>query len=141
MPKLATGCPGAVPRLVVRWPAPYAAWAEESGKLRWPEVDHSCAPSSVATRAERPGIAWPNDGVAFYLDPRDPLEQQAIPLRASVPAGARQAIWSVDGVVVAGGGPPWTARWVPTPGDHQVSLVVDGAPAGSVHVWVGGGAP
>lgn len=139
---LATGCPGARRRLVVAWPAAYASWAAESGQIRWPDQDRSCVTGGAApTSASAPGILWPPDGVAFYLDPRDPAEQQAIPLRAAAPPGAREAEWRVDGASLGTLGPPFTGRWVPSPGDHRLSLRIDGVEAGAVRVWVGGGAP
>jgi len=138
---LATGCPGASRRLVVAWPPEYASWAAETGQIRWPDVDRSCASGGDAPTVTRAGIAWPPDGVAFYLDPRDPAENQAIPLRAAAPAGARSAEWRVDGQTVATLGPPFSARWVPSPGDHRVSLRLDGQDTPAVRIWVGGGAP
>ncbi len=139
---LATGCRGARRRLVVAWPAAYASWAAETEQPRWPDQDRSCAREGEAHAGEgQPGIVWPPDGVAFYLDPRDPAEHQAIPLRAAAPAGAREAEWLLDGVSLGVTGPPFQLRWVPTPGDHRLGLRVDGRDAGSVRVWVGGGAP
>lgn len=138
---LATGCPGAISRLVIAWPARYAAWAEESGQVRWPDVDRSCAPGRAPELETRgAGIAWPPDGVAFYLDPRSPAQDQAIPLRAAAPAGSLQATWRVDGEIFSTLPAPFHARWVPTPGQHRVTLEVDGRELGGVELWVGGSA-
>ncbi|MBN1335768.1 MAG: penicillin-binding protein 1C [Deltaproteobacteria bacterium] len=138
---LARGCPGARERLVVAWPATYAAWAAETGQPRWPEADRSCVPPEPdddRAPAARPGIASPPDGAVYWIDPRDPVEVQAVPLRAGVPAGAREAVWTVDGVEVARAGPPFAARWLPSPGAHVVGLVLDGRPVDAVRVTVGG---
>lgn len=140
---LATGCPGAHPRLIVEWPAAFASWAEETDQLRRPDRDASCAPSPGPARStDAPAIAWPPDGVAFYLDPRDAAEHQAVPLRAAAPPGSARADWSVDGQPLAASQtPPFDARWVPSPGLHTLGLAIDGRAAREVRVWVGGGAP
>ncbi len=140
---LARGCPGARERLVVAWPPSYAAWAAETGQLRWPEVDASCTPvgPEAAGRSPSPaspGIASPPEGAVYWLDPRDPAGIQAVPLRAGAPAGAREAVWRVDGREVARVGPPFAARWLPSPGDHTVGLEIDGRPVDTVRVTVGG---
>lgn len=140
---LATGCANTHPALAIAWPAAYTAWAEETASVRWPTRDASCSPTTAApsATAQKVGIAWPPDSVAFYVDPRDPAEHQAISLRAAAPASTSTATWRVDGAEIATLGPPFTARWVPTPGDHHIDLVLDGQDAGSVRVWVGGGQP
>ena len=140
---LATGCPGGMSRLIVDWPAAFASWAEETDQPRRPTRDASCGPASAArAEASAPTIAWPPDGVAFYLDPRDPAEHQAVPLRAAAPKGSQRAVWTVDGEpLVSSAAPPFEARWVPAPGLHTVGLMVDGRASPEVRVWVGGGAP
>ncbi|MFN7145005.1 MAG: hypothetical protein ACK4YP_14605, partial [Myxococcota bacterium] len=67
-----------------------------------------------------------------------PVEDQAVPLLADAPAG-RAARWEVDGVPIATVTTPLAARWVPTPGDHTVRLVIDGTAASSVRVRVAAG--
>ena len=136
---LATGCPGAHAALAINWPAAYTAWAEETGSVRWPSRDASCVSTPGTSTAQTLGIAWPPDGVAFYLDPRDPPDHQAIALRADAPSQARSASWRVDDALVATLGPPFSTRWVPTPGLHRIGLQVDGKDAGAVKVWVGSG--
>ena len=78
----------------------------------------------------------------FHLFMVDPAEHQAVPLRASAPAGSRSAVWTLDGQTLASTEtPPFEARWVPSPGDHRLGLRIDGRAAPEVRVWVGGGAP
>lgn len=133
---LATGCAHTHRVLSIAWPPAFAAWAAETRQVRWPEVDHSCAPQASPTLPS--GIAWPSDGMVFFLDADRPAEHQALSLRAAAPAGAREAVWTVDGAEIARVGAPFSARWVPVVGEHRVGLRVDGVEAGSVRVWVGG---
>lgn len=134
---LATGCPDATPRLVVRWPPEAQAWAAEAGLPRWPERDQSCVLSPHAAATAAPAIVYPTDGLSFFLEPDRPAEHQAIPLRAAAPSAAKEAIWRVDGVALPAVGPPFTARWPLAPGAHTLSLAVDGVEAPPVTVYVG----
>ena len=138
---LATGCPGARSQLAVAWPAEYAAWAEETGQIRWPERDVSCVERDAPTTTQEAGIAWPPDGVSFYLDPRDASAQQAIPLRAAVPAGTPEVTWRVDGDLLTTVGPPYAARWIPTHGDHRIALDIGDDELATARVWIGGDGP
>ena len=45
----------------------------------------------------------------------------------------------VDGQEVALEGPPFVARWVPSPGAHVIAMELDGQLADQVRLWVGGG--
>ncbi|MEN9787635.1 MAG: hypothetical protein RLZZ299_2899 [Pseudomonadota bacterium] len=105
-------------------PALYAPWAAANGA--------SVAP---AAGARAPVVQYPAPGASFWLDTARPASEQTIPLRAS--AAGTQGRWIVDGTVVAEVGPPFTARWIPTPGDHRVTVEVDGATASPVRIWVG----
>jgi penicillin-binding protein 1C len=133
---LGTGCPGTRTVRVIDWPAEYVAWAQAAEQPRWPEVDRACVETATADPTGS-AILQPADGVSFWIEGDRPLEQQAIALVAAAPGRAREAVWRVDGQVVATVGPPFRARWLPTPGMHVVTLHVDGHPAGSAQVWVG----
>jgi membrane carboxypeptidase/penicillin-binding protein PbpC len=85
------------------------------------------------------GITAPADGSVFYLDPRDPAEQQALPLRAAVPVGTRSVRWLVDGQTLVEVPAPFAARWVPSRGQHVIELEIEGARVSRIELWVGGG--
>jgi penicillin-binding protein 1C len=106
-------------------PSSLAAWAGQNG---------------VPVRADGGAVAVvaPANGTTWWLDPDRASADQAIPLIARAPAGTT-AIWAVDGAPVATTAPPFTARWVPTPGDHRVTVTVDGVSSAPATVWVGGG--
>lgn len=104
-------------------PGEYAAWAADRG--------HAVRPGTAVR------VAYPAGGTAFWLDPARSAEDQAIPVRAS--ASGSRATWSVDGVPFTSSGPPFSARWVPVPGDHRLTVNVDGVESPAVRIWVGGG--
>jgi len=106
-------------------PSSLAAWAGQNG---------------VSVRADGGAVAVvaPAHGTTWWLDPSRPASDQAIPLVARAPAGTT-AVWEVDNVPVATVPAPFNARWVPTPGDHRITVTVDGARSGPATVWVGGG--
>jgi hypothetical protein len=127
--------------MAVAWPGAYADWARRKGEPGWPEEDRSC----VATpdeqgfvRADAAGISWPADGSVFYLDPRDPLEHQAIPLRASLPHGSPPVRWVIDDQILGEVSSPYSMRWVPTVGEHQIRLESEGLTLDRVQIWIGG---
>ena len=131
-------------RLAVDWPPQFEAWAAESGQMGVPDGAVSCGePGAVATESPlgegSARIVWPTDGLALYLDPRDPPEQQAMHLRAAVPHTMTELEWVVDGERIASVGSPYTYRWVPTVGEHRLSIESDGNTLHTVRVWVGGG--
>jgi penicillin-binding protein 1C len=153
---LAHGCPEAVQRLVVAWPTAFTDWAAETDQPRWPEEDLSCSPAPEsltrsgsqhgwggvdpsAALGPEVGITAPADGGVFYLDPRDPAEQQALPLRAAVPVGTRSVRWLVDGQGLVEVPAPFAARWVPSQGQHIIELEIEGVRVSRVEVWIGGG--
>ncbi len=106
-------------------PATFSAWAGRAGVA----VREGAAPVTVAA---------PTNGATYWLDPTRPAADQAIPLVAQAPAGGI-AVWAIDGASVATAGPPFLARWVPRPGDHEVTVTVDGVRSAPVRIWVGGG--
>jgi len=119
-------------RVAVRWPSTYAAWAAVTGRA-------DPAAPAAPDRLDQVGIAFPSSGSTFHVDPSLPTERQRVPLRAATPAGARRAIWEVDGRVVAEVGPPFVHLWLPDgPGEHRIELEVDGEHAPPIRVWVGG---
>jgi penicillin-binding protein 1C len=109
-------------------PATYAAWAAANG---------------VAVDAESAGVAprvqYPVSGATFWIEADRPREEQAIPLRAAAAGVAGR--WEVDGVTVATVGSPFTARWVPSPGEHRIVLVVDGVASAPARVRVEAASP
>jgi penicillin-binding protein 1C len=152
---LATGCPGAHKALAIAWPAGFSAWAAEHDVVGWPRWDRSCvasAPHAHANSEASEGglqapqgaqdgvsIAWPPNGVVFHIDPRSPAEHQAVPLRANVGAGTPEVTWSMDGAEIARVRAPYSARWIPVPGEHTIGLGVAGQVVAKSVVWVGGG--
>ena len=86
-------------------------------------------------------IAWPPNGVVFHIDPRSSAEHQAVPLRANVGAGTPEVTWSMDGSEIARVSAPYTARWIPVPGEHTIGLGVAGQIVAKSVIWVGGGSP
>lgn len=88
----------------------------------------------AATPAAGVGIASPPAGARYWFDPRRPAEDQGIPLRAQ--ASGSRGRWLVDGQVIAQVEAPFNARWVPTPGPHEIRLEVDGVPSPPVHIDV-----
>jgi penicillin-binding protein 1C len=115
----------------------------------WHGPDGVVVPSSLSAWASHAGVrvrpdagpvavAAPSNGATYWLDPTRPAADQAIPLVAEAPAGAL-AVWEVDGASIATAPPPFSARWVPEPGDHRVTVTVDGVRSAPVRVWVGGG--
>lgn len=127
-------------------------WLPASTQLEpcdWHDPEGLLVPSSLSAWASRVGVgvrpgagpvavAGPADGAIYWLDPARPAADQAIPLVAEAPPGAL-AIWEVDGETIATAPSPFSARWVPEPGDHRVTVTVDGVRSAAVRVWVGGG--
>ncbi|MDP2312125.1 MAG: penicillin-binding protein 1C [Pseudomonadota bacterium] len=109
----------------LRVPASLSAWAGRAG------LPVRAGPGTVSVTA-------PQNGATFWLDPARAPDDQAIPLIATAPPGG-VAVWAVDGVEVATGPAPYTARWVPAAGDHQLTVTVDGVRSAPVRIWVGGG--
>jgi len=152
---LATGCPGASKALAIAWPAGFSAWAAEHDVVGWPRRDRSCVASTQGNQEESSlskdvqaqpehehdtvSIAWPPSGVVFHIDPRSPAEHQAVPLRANVGAGTTEVAWSMNGTEIARAKAPYSARWIPVPGEHTIGLSVAGRVVDESVVWVGGG--
>jgi membrane carboxypeptidase/penicillin-binding protein PbpC len=110
----------------VRWPAEYLPWAAAKG------LAGSCEGPSGG------GIAYPTPGAVLYVDPRLPADSQRVPLRAAASPQAA-ATWRVDGEVIAEVNAAESAMWAPqSRGEHVITLELDGAPADSVQVTVGG---
>mgnify|MGYP002010078687 CR=1 FL=1 len=133
-------CSTAVDALSVNWPPRFVSWAAESGKgarrrasicRDMPESPSGAAPPVV-------GISWPDDGIVVYMDPRDPVEQQALHLRASAPRDTEGLEWALNGEVLARVEYPFTHRWVPTVGDHRIELKHRGSVVDSIRLRVGG---
>ena len=115
-------------------------WHDASGTTTvpatWSNWAHARGYRVAHDDAGTPRVSYPTSGGAWWLDSTRPAREQAIPLRADGTAGTL-ARWEVDGEVVAEVGPPFTASWVPTPGDHQVRVVIDGRASAPARVWVG----
>jgi hypothetical protein len=84
-------------------------------------------------------VQYPVSGATFWIEADRPREEQAIPLRAA--AAGVSGRWEVDGVTVATVGSPFTARWVPSPGEHRIVLVVDGVASAPARVRVEAASP
>lgn len=134
---LGTGCPGTRPQTVVAWPPEYTAWAAQEGLAGWPAQDRSCTSAPVQGSAGTLGVLSPPDGAVYFLDHDRPAQDQGVPLRVAAPRGAQRCAWAVDGTPLGSGGPPYTARWVPSPGEHTVEVSCDGALVGRSRVSVG----
>ena len=72
----------------------------------------------------KPGIIWPESGSVFFVDPRDPPENQAITLRASLPLDSTDVSWWVDDILLGEVETPFSMRWIPTPGEHILRLKI-----------------
>lgn len=133
---LATGCPGATPTVLLRYPAAERAWAQAAGQDPWPSQDHSCV--QVSEHASDLGrILSPAADSVWYLDPQRPAETQAIPLRGHG-SGETALTWQVDGHPIAELPAHQPGRWVPTPGLHRVALLQGDTVLDQVEIWVGG---
>jgi len=104
-------------------PSTYAAWA---GK------------DAVLAAAGGPRVAYPGEGARFWLDDDRPLNDQAITLRAAGGNPAAGARWLVDGTEIATVPVPWRTRWLPTNGDHDIVVEIDGVRSSPIRVHVGG---
>jgi penicillin-binding protein 1C len=93
----------------VRLPADYRDWAAE-------RMD----PDQVSfTGTAGIAISYPGEGDVFRIDPARPGSSQAIALRASVPAGARDLEWVLNGRPLSREARP---RWELAPGRHRLYL-------------------
>lgn len=120
-----------------RCPGTVEAWLPR-GQARAPCGWHGDGERvAVLGGADGVSVAYPSDGAVFWLDAGIPVEDQAIALRATAPAGG-VARWEVDGAVVAEVGVADAARWVPRTGEHRVRVTVDGERSREVVVRVGG---
>ncbi len=127
--------PGPDGAAVVRAPAPYGAWAAE--RLGAHADAALLADLPAETLAGALSVRSPAHGTSWYVDPRDPAEQQALPLRAGFPSGAGELVWYVDGREVWRGPAEAPGRWVPSPGEHKVEVALEGARSAPATIWVG----
>lgn len=134
---VATGCPGAQPSLLLRYPSSAKAWAQAAGQDPWPEHDQSCI--STPTQATTAGrILSPAADSVWYLDPQRDPETQAIALRGH--GDSEQILtWQIDAESVAELAPHQVGRWVPSPGPHRVALLQGETVLDQVDIWVSGG--
>ena len=108
----------------LRLPTEYGAWAAEN---RLPvRTDGGVS------------IVSPTMGATYWIEADRAVDDQAIPLRVNGPSG-REAVWEVDGTRVAVVSAPYSARWVPTPGDHDVTVLIDGVESAPIRIHVAGG--
>jgi penicillin-binding protein 1C len=136
---LASGCPGAMERLTIDWPPQFLPWAAQNNRMRIPTRNFSCGQPVASIQPSQPvktGILWPRDGLTLFLDSRDPSEQQALHLQAAVPSSTEEVVWKVDGAVIGRVKSPFSVRWVPKAGAHQISLEVGDKHLDSVQVWI-----
>ncbi len=123
--------------LLLRPPTEARAWAQDAGvKLSASspgagatsnESAVSPGPHPTLSQRERAFsdesvyVAQPADGSVFFLSPELPRQEMLV--RASVPAGAREVEFRVDGVPVGrveGSDPRWT--WRLDPGAHRLEV-------------------
>ncbi|MFT5587361.1 MAG: membrane carboxypeptidase/penicillin-binding protein PbpC, partial [Cognaticolwellia sp.] len=133
---LATGCPGAEPTLLLRYPSSAKAWAQAAGQDPWPTQDHSCTiqPTQAATSGR---ILSPAADSVWYLDPQRDPETQAIALRGHGDSN-QDLIWLIDEQPIAELQAHQVGRWVPTPGPHRVALLQGDTVLDQVDIWVSG---
>ncbi len=136
---LATGaCPGSRPEWFhVDTSTRACAWHGEGAGLpstyaAWVSGD------TVLAASGGPRVAYPGEGARFWLDDDRPLRDQAITLRAAGGNPAGTARWLVDGVEIVTVPVPWRTRWLPTNGDHDIAVEIDGVKSAPVRVHVGG---
>ncbi|MCU0606206.1 MAG: penicillin-binding protein 1C [Candidatus Edwardsbacteria bacterium] len=117
-------CPAAMTEyfLAGSEPAAVCAFHGAGTAIRLPPVyrDWSAGRGGGAFGTSRGGglhVAFPVQDDVFRIDPGLPRADQAIRLRAAVPAGCRALRWVVDGRPLADGG---AARWRLEPGPHTV---------------------
>src|SRR5690606_23937981 len=126
------GCPvhgqGVAPPVLAGWAhggrTPHAVLASAAGD----------APPTRARPTLR--VLAPEDGAVYAVDPTLPAEDQAIPVRVSVPPGVdRVELRGDDGhrSILA---PPFVGRWPARRGPHRVEVHVEGAPAVTVRFTV-----
>ena len=133
---LATGCPGAEPSLLLRYPSSAKAWAQAAGQDPWPRRDASCTASTTQS-ATSGRILSPAADSVWYLDPQRDPETQAIALRGHGDSD-QTLTWQIDALPVAELAPHEVGRWVPTPGPHRVALLHGETVLDQVNIWVSG---
>lgn len=110
-------------------PANFAAWSGASNP-------------SFSSGTTAPTIAYPSNHARFWLDREKTPDDQAIVLRMTGgPGGAAAAIWRVDGRLHEVVQAPWRSRWLPTPGDHLLTVEVEGIVSEAVSIRVGAADP
>ena len=87
-----------VTRIIEDWPPKIATWLERSGHALAPIPEHNpfC---TGAYAGVKPVIISPDKDVVYIIRHHVPLNQQGIPLEASVAAGTREVFWFVDGAL------------------------------------------
>jgi penicillin-binding protein 1C len=124
-------------RVFERWPSPFAAWANQSGRSVLPEESSPRCPVDPGSSGEEPSsgsgelrIAYPFDGARFVLDPERPPELQLLDVR--VEPEARDVEVAVDGKAVRG------RRWPLAPGEHILTASRKGRSSSPVRIVVRG---
>jgi penicillin-binding protein 1C len=117
-------CPGVFvqERAYERYQGPLLAWAATAGRALAPARTSPLCPgpasaSGFAGPTDPVRIGWPGDGARFVLDPDRARADQALFVRMEAP-GSGGAELVVDGRGVSRVGPPFVARWTPSPGEH-----------------------
>lgn len=133
---LATGCPGATPSVLLRYPSAVRSWAQAAGQDPWPTHDRSCI--TETPRASTAGrILSPAADSVWYLDPQRDPETQAIALRGQG-SGEQPLTWRIDDRDLVTLPAHQAGRWVPTPGPHRVALLQGDTVLDQVEIWIGG---
>jgi penicillin-binding protein 1C len=110
---------GGEERVLERYPAEYATWAEQAGRpLAGVHVSPSCPPDASRT-SDAARVTSPRPDQSFALDPDGPARQEILLVASSSAASLR---FVVDGRPSELLRPPFRLPWRLTPGTHRVSI-------------------
>jgi penicillin-binding protein 1C len=101
------------------WSPKIATWLAKSGHAIAAIPEHN--PGCTGTYAgDRPVIFSPNEDVTYIIRSHVPLDDQGIPLEASVAAGAKKIFWFIDGELYAKTEPGEKLFYTPVAGSHKL---------------------
>jgi penicillin-binding protein 1C len=129
-------CPNAEERVFERYPALYRSWARKAGRPTAPERFDPRCPGTLATRASRPGVAYPFDGARFTLDPSIARERQRIVLAARTDDETGQLWFVLDGRRLGPFGAPHELSWQLETGAHELMVEAPGGKSDPVRFRV-----
>jgi penicillin-binding protein 1C len=130
-------------RVVERFPAELAAWAETVGRPTAPTAWSPSCPRSAGDAVDEPAdlkISYPLSGTRLVIDPDRPRGAQELDVRIVAPSDARRVTLRVDGEEVASVGPPFEVKWPLREGRHELEAETSGEKSAKVVVYVRGDA-